>query len=462
MADESVKVLQDSTGDRFIDGESVTGHEDGTVFRQRVQLAGSALAEVVKVSNQEPGNTDYGLLVRNIRDRYLLTPFGEQRTATPRHLGSYVQRYGLDTEFMATSVNGTGTVTSNAVASETQLAVAANADFAKQRTKIWHLYEPGHSTRVRMTTKLSSAGTANRIARFGMFSDEDGLYFEEDTDTSAGLALVVRSNSSGSTVNTRVAQASWNVDPMDGTGPSGLTLDLTKFNIFEFAFQWLGAGDVWWFVNGHLAHVSVHAGQESLPYMSSGQLPLSWEISSSGGTGTLHNLCSGVVSEGGREPERISFGAVNPNAVSVPTTPGETVISLRAAATYNGVRTNDNRVAILPEQVVVSNTGSRAVLQVVLNPTLTGTPSWVAPTGSAAEYDISNDTFTGGTIIKQALVENNASLTLDISDLFSVSGRALRTNTFTGAVADVLSIVVYDQQSGTTDIIPALTWTEAR
>ena len=43
-------------------------------------------------------------------------------------------------------------------------------------------------------------------------------------------------------VDTIISQASWNVDPLDGTGPSGATLDLSKGNIFQIVFTWYGYG----------------------------------------------------------------------------------------------------------------------------------------------------------------------------------------------------------------------------
>jgi hypothetical protein len=48
----------------------------------------------------------------------------------------------------------------------------------------------------------------------------------------------------GSVVNTRVAQADWNQDPLDGTGPSGLTLDSSKAQILYMDIEWLGLGTV--------------------------------------------------------------------------------------------------------------------------------------------------------------------------------------------------------------------------
>ena len=61
--------------------------------------------------------------------------------------------------------------------------------------------------------------------RVGYFGDKNGFYLEQlGTD----IAFVERSLVSGSVTNTPVVQSSWNGDKLDGTGASGLTLDLTK------------------------------------------------------------------------------------------------------------------------------------------------------------------------------------------------------------------------------------------
>lgn len=39
-----------------------------------------------------------------------------------------------------------------------------------------------------------------------------------------------------------IPQSQWNRDPMNGTGPSRLTLDPSKLNVFQIDFQWLGVG----------------------------------------------------------------------------------------------------------------------------------------------------------------------------------------------------------------------------
>lgn len=39
-----------------------------------------------------------------------------------------------------------------------------------------------------------------------------------------------------------VYQSSFNLDTLDGNGPSGMTIDTTKLNVFQIDFRWLGAG----------------------------------------------------------------------------------------------------------------------------------------------------------------------------------------------------------------------------
>ena len=48
------------------------------------------------------------------------------------------------------------------------------------------------------------------------------------------------------TIDTRISQSQWNLDKMDGTGPSGYNLDLSKMQMFFIDYAWYGAGTVRW------------------------------------------------------------------------------------------------------------------------------------------------------------------------------------------------------------------------
>jgi hypothetical protein len=120
------------------------------------------------------------------------------------------------------------------------------------------------------------------------------------------VSFVERSSVTGALVNTPVAQASWNVDPMDGSGPSGITLDLTKAQIMWMDFEWLGVGTVrcGFVINGQFvpAHAFHHANIETTTYIKTASLPIRYEITNTSATdsnSTLKQICSTVISEEG-------------------------------------------------------------------------------------------------------------------------------------------------------------------
>ena len=84
------------------------------------------------------------------------------------------------------------------------------------------------------------------------------------------------------TIDTKIPQSSWNLDPMDGTGPSGYKLDLTKMQMFYIDFSWYGAGFIRWGLRGTDGDVTyVHKMQNNNvnaeAYMRSGNLPARYE-----------------------------------------------------------------------------------------------------------------------------------------------------------------------------------------
>ena len=62
------------------------------------------------------------------------------------------------------------------------------------------------------------------------------------TGTLSGTSVTVRDADFGT--ETWIPQNSWNVDPLDGTGTSGIVIDPSKFNSFQISFHWLGSGTI--------------------------------------------------------------------------------------------------------------------------------------------------------------------------------------------------------------------------
>jgi len=83
-------------------------------------------------------------------------------------------------------------------------------------------------------------------------------------------------------VETKVAQSAFNIDRLDGTGPSGYNLDLSKMQMFFIDYSWYGAGTIRWGIratdgNVIYCHRMANNNVNSEAYMRSGNLPARYE-----------------------------------------------------------------------------------------------------------------------------------------------------------------------------------------
>lgn len=86
------------------------------------------------------------------------------------------------------------------------------------------------------------------------------------------------------TVDRHYLQSEWNIDKMDGTGPSGYNADFTKMQMFFIDYSWYGAGSVRFGLRGtdgeiKYCHKVVNNNVNSEAYMRSGNLPARYESS---------------------------------------------------------------------------------------------------------------------------------------------------------------------------------------
>ena len=145
---------------------------------------------------------------------------------------------------------------------------------------------------------------AGAIVDFGYHDDKNGVILRQNGTTN--LQLILRTSTGGSVSDANiVAQSSWNLDKMDGTGVSGKTLDITKALILVIDLQFLGMGRVrvGFDIDGSIfyVHQFLNANNLAVPYMQSATLPVGMLVtaSSSGGTKTSYFKCATVQSEGG-------------------------------------------------------------------------------------------------------------------------------------------------------------------
>jgi hypothetical protein len=229
--------------------------------------------------------------------------FGRLRVSDAFTLFDSSHRFS-DNDLWATATATGGAAVFNANQGLVDLSVtAASGSEVLRETKKVFAYQPGKSL-LSLNTFVFSPAKTNLRQRVGYFGSGNGIYLEQ---SGTQISLVLRSKVSGSVVNTGVLQADWNgEDRLDGTGTSGETLDPSKAQIFWLDLEWLGVGmvRVGFVFDGTIVycHHFYHSNINSGVYMSSPNLPVRYELSSSSNaTAALECICACVISEGGQD-----------------------------------------------------------------------------------------------------------------------------------------------------------------
>ncbi len=342
--------------------------------------------------------------------------FGRLRVSNPFTLFDSSHRYA-DNGLWATSTasGGTAVFSANEGLVNLNVTTASGSQVLRETIKVFP-YQPGKSLLVISTFVMAPAQT-NLRQRVGYFGVNNGLYIQLDGSV---LSFVERSIVTGVVTETRISQlggvygpgdTGWNVDKMDGNGPSGITLDITKAQIFWMDVEWLGEGTVRLgfvidgvFIHCHSFH---HANIIASTYITTASLPLRYEITNTGVTSnpsTLKQVCSTVISEGGYELRGAHLSAGT--SITAPRT-------FAVAGTYYpivSIRLKSTRLDAIVIATAVSilglGNGKNYQWRVVANGVTTG-GLWVdAGASSAVEYNLTGTSATGGRILASGFVNN--------------------------------------------------------
>jgi len=303
--------------------------------------------------------------------------FGRLRVSSPEDLFNASFQYDLNPLlFLQTTATG-GTITHLPNESSAELAVTGSVgSLARLQARFYSRYLPLRSQLIAMT-QVPGAADAGCTRRFGYQDSQDGILLEQNG--TVDLALVRRTFTSGAAVDNRVTKANWNLDKLDGTGDSGITLDLSKGQIFVVDFQWLGHGRVrvGFAFNGRIvyAHEFLSSNTLSVPYMRTGCLPVTWEIERTiaGGAATMKVTCCDVMSEGGFHYDRgIPFSRSNGSTLVTATTAETLVLALRMDPNCPaGTAILNESLAFLVDAALYANTADAYYWRVVYGGTLT-------------------------------------------------------------------------------------------
>ena len=398
--------------------------------------------------------------LNNIATRFSDSPsvdaFARARVANPFSVFDIKHLFDKQTLFFDESItnnSGNATSTHSAVDANVTMHVEANDTIIRQ-TKMRFNYEPGKGQLFVFTGTLGAA-TTNLISRIGACDGTDGLYFEQ---SSSGLKVAIRKNSS----NKEILQNDWNEDKLDGTGPSGITVDPTKMQIFVIDYQWLGIGRVRFGIeiDGQIiyCHKENHSNSQTSVYMSHPNLPIRYEIISSGGTGDLVQVCSTVISEGGYDPTGVlrthSTGSTHVDASTANQI--YPILGIRLKSTHSQASTQ------LSAMSAISETADDFRWIISMNPTITGTFAYTNLDSTSATQIATGTSANQVTNLGTVFLEGYAS-TGAVGNSQTARESQLKNVLSLGTAIDgtrdeiVLSVMPLGADS---DIQAALTWRE--
>ena len=386
--------------------------------------------------------------------------FGRLRTSAPFTLFDSSHRYRDNGLWATTSgTGGTTTFDTNAGLVTLNTTTTSGSTVVRETLKCFS-YQPGKSLMV-MSTFVMNAAQTNLRQRIGYYGASNGMFLEQDGTT---ISFVERSAVTGSVVDTKVAKAAWNIDPMDGTGPSGYTLDLTKAQILWMDFEWLGVGTVrlGFIVDGEFVHCHSfhHANLITSTYITTASLPLRYEITNTNTTAassTLKQICSTVLSEGGYELRGVQQAIGTTITAPTTLTTGGTfypVVSIRLKSA------NLDAIVILAAISVLGLSSTNYLWRVVTGATTTA-GTWVsAGTTSNVDYNLTGTATTGGSILAQGYFsstnQSRAGIDLLKDALFKFQ---LERNGLTSTPYELSLIVT--AAAGTSTVHASMDWEEA-
>ena len=367
-----------------------------------------------------------------------LDAFNRLRVSTPETIFDSSFRWDKQPVTWCELTASGGTVVHNSDTVSIDLSVTTTTgSSAIFQSRQYVRYHPGKGQAILITGNFNGIATSV-TKRIGYFDENNGIFFQLSGST---LSVVRRTKVSGSVVDNTTAQSSWNLDRLDGTGPSGVTIDTSKQQIFLIDFQWLGSGRIRYGIvaGGKIiyCHQDNNANVLTTPWSQTGDAPIRASISNAGSTSSsMHITCCAVLSEGTWAPDGILRTV---NLGSTPRAIGSVgsvipALSLRKKSAYLNVPIK------IEDLTVLGNSSDDTLITLIFNGSLTGA-SWTSLSG-VAEYDRSATAISGGTPIYSSYLRGtNGSASSVLLDIFKEVKNAPLGQDLSGN-SDIFSVVI--------------------
>jgi hypothetical protein len=375
--------------------------------------------------------------------------FGDQLVAQRENQVLMMFQYGIPTDMVDISAVTTGSTSAGPGSAILSTGASATGELKMSSKKVLH-YSPGYEGDAFFTGAFTT-GVANSIQYIGLFDDNDGWAVGYQ-GTQFGV-LFRRDNGT----DQFIPQASFNLDPIDGSGPSGFAIDPTKINLFRISYGWLGAAPITYQVCSPTGtwisfHRINYPNTQLVPHVENASLPIRAQVKNTGNTSNLSLITASWNASiagdiGGLR--QFEYGA---EAVTLTTNVDTPLFTIRNKPTFptSNPQLNKTTVKVI-FGTFATESSSLVLFKFIKNGTLTGASyTDYSPEESVVQVDASATAITGG---KLAYATNAAQGSIRTTyfqqEDFDVSLRPGETLTVTGkktgGVVDVDAYIMWDE-----------------
>jgi hypothetical protein len=338
-----------------------------------------------------------------------ITAFGEMKVADYEPIAAWTFPYNINQFLVTGDVSNGGSVTHSGSFAIVSTGTAANGS-STIRTRKAIRYQPRLSGQIAFTATYTQ-GLANSLQIVGYGDEVDGFFFGYDGEQ---FGILRRNNG----VDLWTVQQDWSEGVFGDYDP-------TQLNVYQIQFQWLGAGEIRFYIEDPevggfvLVHRIKIANSGSDVSIQNPSLPISVFVENTGNTSDIvvrtPSASGGLEGRAENQSLRIVQGAAGLENIAGTVEP---ILSVQNPLIYQGIA---NRLSTRPTLLTIATAGTGNTLVqffVTLNSTLTGAAfTAIDPNASPVESDTTATAVLGGRFITGTQIPIQDKLVIDLSSI---------------------------------------------
>ena len=358
-----------------------------------------------------------------------LDNFGNIKMSQSTDLKSYLFYYGREFTDFIDRANSGGQVVENTESSEIRLFTnTTNGSSIITTSSLYFPYLPQQSNIIMMSIAVGDIGKENVVRRWGLYDDDDGVYFELDNTT---FSVNIK-NSIDNTIH-KVEQNDFSSNTLVSEVFDIFKLNISKYNLYWISYQWQGVGVVTFGLyepNGEktILHKFDNPNNNIIPYMKVGTLPIRLEQFNKSLVASSSELkCSCISISRDNTKLELSGQNITYNNTLTLTDQAKPLVSLKLKELVGTVK---NRIILIPSEFQYYVMDNPIIIEYYLNGNLLG--SNFNTYTKFTDIDTDSTEISGGLIVDISFYDVGKNLiNIDNSLRFAVNNNDGFQNTIT-------------------------------